>query len=77
MGCNGVDNAALAFDHVALPRAALLDAASRVAPDGSFSSSVSRPRDRFLKVRACVCVCEDICQGECRVYTCMCVCVYG
>jgi acyl-CoA oxidase len=50
MGCNGVDNAKIAFDHVKIPLDALLDAHSTVRPDGSFSSSVARPRDRFLQV---------------------------
>ncbi|KAJ9533953.1 hypothetical protein QJQ45_027022 [Haematococcus lacustris] len=50
MGCNGVDNGKLWFDHVRVPRAALLDAWSQVAPDGTFTSSVAKPRDRFLKV---------------------------
>lgn len=50
MGCNGVDNGKLWFDHVRVPRGALLDAFSSVAPDGSFSSKIVRPRDRFLKV---------------------------
>ncbi len=33
-----------------VPRTALLDAHSSVAPDGSFTSAVARPRDRFLRV---------------------------
>jgi hypothetical protein len=35
---------------VRVPRSALLDAHSSVAPDGAFSSKVARPRDRFLRV---------------------------
>ncbi|KXZ48318.1 hypothetical protein GPECTOR_29g92 [Gonium pectorale] len=50
MGCNGVDNGKLWFDNVRVPRTALLNASSDVAPDGSFASSVPRPRDRFLRV---------------------------
>ncbi len=50
MGCNGVDNGKLRFEHVKVPRDALLDAFSSVGPDGSFSSSIAKPRDRFLKV---------------------------
>ncbi|GFR45198.1 hypothetical protein Agub_g6590 [Astrephomene gubernaculifera] len=50
MGCNGVDNGKLWFDHVRVPRTALLNASSQVSPDGRFTSSVSRPRDRFLRV---------------------------
>lgn len=33
-----------------VPRWALLDAFSQVAPDGTFSSAVARPRERFLRV---------------------------
>ncbi|GAB4821263.1 hypothetical protein N2152v2_008309 [Parachlorella kessleri] len=50
MGCNGVDNGKLWFDHVRVPRSALLDAFSQVGPDGSFTSDIAKPRDRFLKV---------------------------
>ncbi|GBF93833.1 acyl-coenzyme A oxidase peroxisomal [Raphidocelis subcapitata] len=50
MGCNGVDNGKLRFEHVRVPRAALLDAFSSVAADGSFTSTIPKPRDRFLKV---------------------------
>ena len=38
------------FDNVRVPREALLDASSSVSPDGAFSSSVAKPRDRFLRV---------------------------
>lgn len=51
MGCNGVDNGKLSFHHYRVPRDALLDAFSSVAPDGTFTSSIAKPRDRFLKVR--------------------------
>ncbi|GAX82883.1 hypothetical protein CEUSTIGMA_g10309.t1 [Chlamydomonas eustigma] len=50
MGCNGVDNGKLWFDHVRVPRGALLNAFSDVAPDGTFRSSIAKPRDRFLRV---------------------------
>jgi len=66
MGCNGVDNGKLWFDHVRVPRGALLDAwsqgtsrgsgdirenrDSKVQADGSFASAIPKPRDRFLKV---------------------------
>lgn len=46
----GVDNGKLWFDHVRVPRQYLLDAFSQVAPDGAFTSSIAKPRDRFLKV---------------------------
>ena len=51
MGLNGVDNAKLSFHHVTAPRTALLNAASDVRPDGTFTTSLgARPRDRFLAV---------------------------
>lgn len=50
MGCNGVDNAKLAFDHVRVPLEGLLDAHSSVDRHGRFTSSISKPRDRFLRV---------------------------
>lgn len=50
MGCNGVDNAKLAFDHVRVPLEALLDAHSSVDRHGTFKSSIAKPRDRFLRV---------------------------
>ncbi|EIE22640.1 acyl-CoA oxidase [Coccomyxa subellipsoidea C-169] len=50
MGCNGVDNGKLWFDHVRVKRWALLNASSNVGADGSFRSTVARPRDRFLRV---------------------------
>ncbi|KAK9806580.1 hypothetical protein WJX73_004625 [Symbiochloris irregularis] len=49
-GCNGVDNGKLWFDHVRVPREALLDQNSQVAKGGAFTSEIARPRDRFLKV---------------------------
>jgi acyl-CoA oxidase len=50
MGCNGVDNAKLSFTNVRVPLEALLDAHSRVDRNGIFESSISKPRDRFLRV---------------------------
>jgi len=50
MGCNGVDNGKLWFDHVRIPREALLNEQSEVSPDGKFSSKVEGARNRFLKV---------------------------
>ncbi|PHJ18957.1 acyl- middle domain-containing protein [Cystoisospora suis] len=40
IGCNGVDNAKIAFDNVRIPRENLLDAVSKVRPDGGFVSIV-------------------------------------
>lgn len=45
-----VDNGKLWFSGVRVPRTALLNSSSDVAADGSFTSSVPRPRDRFLRV---------------------------
>lgn len=50
MGCNGVDNGKLWFDHVRVPREGLLDRYSQVSREGKFTSEIGRPRDRFLKV---------------------------
>jgi acyl-CoA oxidase len=62
MGCNGVDNGRLKFNHYAVPRESLLNAFSDVTADGTFSSSIAKPRDRFLRVRAvegCSCCSSD------------------
>jgi acyl-CoA oxidase len=56
MGCNGVDNGKLWFDGVRVKRTALLNAFSNVSASGSFSSSIAKPRDRFLKVSLGFCV---------------------
>ena len=48
IGVNGVDNGALWFDKCRVPRAALLDATSQVAADGTFTSKVEKKRNRFL-----------------------------
>lgn len=50
IGCNGVDNGQLIFNHYVAPRESLLDAFSSVDEAGNFSSSITKPRDRFLKV---------------------------
>jgi acyl-CoA oxidase len=48
-GVNGVDNGRLAFDHVRVPRTALLNAYSDVSEDGVFSSRIRGARQRFIK----------------------------
>lgn len=50
MGCQGVDNGRLAFDHVRVPRTALLNRYSDVSEDGTFTSSIRGKRQRFIKV---------------------------
>lgn len=50
LGCNGVDNAEMWFDHVRVPRTALLDRYSQVSKDGAFTSAIPKLRQRFLKV---------------------------
>ena len=50
MGCNGVDNGILTFADLRVPRDALLDAFTQVDREGNVSSSIAKPRDRFLKV---------------------------
>ena len=48
-GLNGVDNGRLWFDHVRVPREALLDRyAQRRAPTGTYSSPIENPRQRFF-----------------------------
>ncbi len=47
-GLNGIDNGRLHFDHVRVPRAALLDRYGAVAPDGTYSSPIASPGRRFF-----------------------------
>ncbi|UQI47722.1 acyl-CoA oxidase [Streptomyces sp. HU2014] len=52
-----VDHCVTAFDHVRLPRTALVQGAhGRLSPDGTFSSAVGSPRKRFLHAIARVTV---------------------
>eukprot|EP01065_Artemidia_motanka_P003334 TRINITY_DN11601_c0_g1_i1.p1 TRINITY_DN11601_c0_g1~~TRINITY_DN11601_c0_g1_i1.p1 ORF type:complete len:650 (+),score=260.04 TRINITY_DN11601_c0_g1_i1:60-2009(+) len=54
IGLNGIDNAALWFNSVRVPRDALLDQTSQVAKGGAFTSSIEdgskRKRKRFLRL---------------------------
>ncbi len=52
MGLNGVDNARIDFDHVRVPRGALLDRYSSVSAEGVYSNTMGDKgiRARFLKV---------------------------
>ncbi len=47
-GLDGVDNGRIWFDHVRVPREALLDRFSRVDPDGRYESSITSPARRFF-----------------------------
>jgi acyl-CoA oxidase len=47
-GLNGVDNGRLWFDHVRVPREALLDRFGQVAEDGTYSSPIENPARRFF-----------------------------
>ena len=47
-GLLGVDNGRLSFDHVQVPRAALLDRYGQVAADGSYTSSIESESGRFF-----------------------------
>jgi hypothetical protein len=47
-GLNGVDNGRLAFDHVRVPREALLNRLGDVAPDGTYSSPIEGDARRFF-----------------------------
>src|SRR5690606_15664289 len=47
-GLLGVDNGRIVFDHVRVPREALLNRYADVAPDGSYSSPIENPSRRFF-----------------------------
>ncbi|MGQ0576654.1 MAG: acyl-CoA dehydrogenase family protein [Pseudonocardia sp.] len=47
-GLNGVDNGRLAFDHVRVPREALLDRFGAVAEDGTYASPIENETRRFF-----------------------------
>jgi acyl-CoA oxidase len=48
MGLNGVDNGRLWFDHVRVPREALLNRFADVTPAGVYESSIENPNRRFF-----------------------------
>src|SRR4051812_26525767 len=48
LGLDGVDNGRIWFDHVRVPREALLDRYASVAPDGTYSSPIENPTRRFF-----------------------------
>ncbi|GAA4611192.1 acyl-CoA dehydrogenase [Saccharopolyspora hordei] len=47
-GLNGVDNGRITFDHVRVPREALLNRYGDVAPDGTYSSPIASKGKRFF-----------------------------
>ena len=48
LGLNGVDNGRLWFDHVRVPRTALLNRFGDVAPDGTYASPIKSDDKRFF-----------------------------
>jgi len=48
MGLNGVDNGRIWFDHVRVPREALLNRYGDVGPDGTYSSPIEKAGKRFF-----------------------------
>ena len=48
MGLNGVDNGRLWFDHVRVPRTALLNRFADVTPEGRYESPIENPNRRFF-----------------------------
>src|SRR4051812_21315955 len=48
LGLDGVDNGRIWFDHVRVPREALLDRYAQVSPDGTYFSSIENPTKRFF-----------------------------
>ena len=48
LGLNGVDNGRIRFDHVRVPRTALLNRFGDVGPDGTYSSPIPDPSKRFF-----------------------------
>lgn len=50
MGLNPIDNGRLMFDHVKVPREAMLNRICDVTEDGKFESELKKPSARFFKV---------------------------
>src|SRR3954462_1453878 len=48
LGLDGVDNGRIWFDHVRVPREALLDRYAKVSPDGEYTSAIENPTKRFF-----------------------------
>ena len=50
IGLNGIDNGRLMFDHVRIPREAMLNAFNDVTEEGKFVSDTKKVSQRFFKV---------------------------
>mmetsp|Transcript_46469 Transcript_46469/g.61565 ORF Transcript_46469/g.61565 Transcript_46469/m.61565 type:complete len:428 (+) Transcript_46469:656-1939(+) len=50
IGLNGIDNARLMFDHVRIPREAMLNSFNDVTAEGKFVSDIPKASARFFKV---------------------------
>jgi acyl-CoA oxidase len=48
LGLDGVDNGRIWFDHVRVPREALLDRYAQVSTDGTYTSAIENPTKRFF-----------------------------
>jgi len=48
LGLDGVDNGRIWFDHIRVPREALLDRYASVTPGGTYSSPIENPTKRFF-----------------------------
>lgn len=48
VGLNGVDNGRIWFDHVRVPREALLNRYADVTPEGAYESAIENPNKRFF-----------------------------
>jgi acyl-CoA oxidase len=48
LGLDGVDNGRIWFDHVRVPREALLDRYGQVSPEGEYTSPIENPTRRFF-----------------------------
>jgi acyl-CoA oxidase len=68
MGLNGVDNGRIWFDHVRVPREALLNQFADVSPEGEYSSSIDNPNRRFFTMLGTL-VMGRVCVGGAGIQT--------